>query len=255
MKIKPIRIIVVIAYISMIFLNYFIADVGQQSDRFTTFVTPAGYTFAIWSVIFLGTGAFSVYQVLPRTQNDKLLDRLAPLVIGTYLTTGAWVPIFTQDFFITANVVMVGILATLIGIYLIIRNSGQLSTTEQWVIKIPFSIFLGWITVATVANTALTLKAYEWGAFGLSETVWAVAILIVAGLIASIVVYYGRGDIAYALTLVWALGGIIVANLARPIVLSAAVAMAVLIVAVLIYTRMTGAAQPSQTPAGSPSLT
>lgn len=246
MKIKPLRIVVAVAYVIMIALNavggsaFGSNDVGEQSDQYTTFITPAGYTFSIWGIIFLATLAFAIYQVLPRTQDDTLLDRLAPIVTVAFLTTGIWVPLFTAGYLIAANIVMVVVLLALIATYVVIRRAGRLSTTEQWVVQIPFSIFLGWITVAAVANFALTLSAFGWGGLGLSDTFWAIALLLIAGLIASFVVYYGRGDIAYGLTLVWALMGIVIANLERPIILSTAVIVAVAILGVVVYSRMAG---------------
>lgn len=255
MKIR--RILVVVSYVAMIVFNgiggslFGNNDVGQQSDRYVNSITPAGYTFAIWGIIFAATLGYAVYQGLPRTQDNSFLDRLAPFAISAFVTTGIWVPIFTGDFLIIANLIMLSILVSLTLCTIVIINHARrrgLSTAERWLVQIPFSIFLGWITVATIANFSLTLTAFEWAGFGLSDVTWSVVMLIIAGFVASFVAYAGRGDIAYALTLVWALIGVMVGHSDKMPVVVAAIGAAVLITGVAVYTKFstTGRSEPAE---------
>jgi hypothetical protein len=137
-----------------------------------------------------------------------------------------------------SQLAMLALLASLIAIYLFL-GTGRTSTTlsERWFARIPFSVYLGWITVATIANaTALLVKA-GWGGFGIAPEVWTVGVIVAAVLI-TLIVLATRRDAAYALVVAWALAGIALKRLAdsssasRAVGIAAVVAAAVVVVGI-----------------------
>ena len=80
---------------------------------------------------------------------------------------------------------------------------------ETWAVRVPFSIYLGWITVATVANVTDVLDFVKWNQFGISSEVWMVIVLAAVLAIAGLMNFLRR-DAAYALVILWALAGIAV---------------------------------------------
>jgi hypothetical protein len=132
-------------------------------------------------------------------------------------------------------VAMVALLLLLIAIYLRLQiGRTRVSTAETWLVRVPFSLYLGWITVATIANVTQWLYYLNWDGWGISPDVWAAIMLVAGGAIAS-AVGISRADVAYALVIVWAFAGIIVKHSATSIVaIAAGVMIAVVVLALLI---------------------
>lgn len=125
---------------------------------------------------------------------------------------------------------MLTLLISLIVIYQWL-GSGQasVSAVERWTVNVPFSVYLGWITVATIANVTDLLEYWKWNGFGISGPLWAVIMLAVAVVVAYLIAQMRR-DVAYLLVLVWAFIGIAVKQAATPLVsLSAWVATALVV--------------------------
>jgi hypothetical protein len=183
---------------------------GEVSDRFDVYFVPAAYVFSIWGLIYVGLVAFTVYQALPAQRENPRLRRIGYLYALTCVANSAWLFLWHYEQFAWTMVAMVALLLLLIAIYLRIGiGRTRVSPLETWLVRVPFSIYLGWITVATGANATSLLDYLNWGRWGLSEEAWAVIMLIVAGLIAS-AVSLTRGDVAYVLVIVWAYAGIAV---------------------------------------------
>jgi hypothetical protein len=126
------------------------------------------------------------------------------------------------------------LLLALIAIYLRLGTGfSRVSAAETWLVRVPFSIYLGWITVATVANATSLLDYLGWGGWGIPAEWWAVIMLVVATLIAS-AVSITRGDIAYVAVIVWAFVGIALKHSDTMIVTVAAWAAAVVVALTLI---------------------
>ena len=117
---------------------------------------------------------------------------------------------------------MLTLLGLLIASYLRLdMNRTAVSAAERWSVDIPFSIYLGWITVATVANVTDWLYLVEWNGFGIPATTWAVIMIAVASLV-GLAIFIDRKDVAYLLVLVWSFVGIAVKQTAVPdVVISA----------------------------------
>ena len=185
-------------------------NTGQISDTFKVFFVPAGYVFSIWGIIYIGLIAYAVYQALPSQRKNPRLQATGWWVVLGGLANITWIFLWQYEQFVGTVGAMLVLLATLIAVYLDLGiGQTKVSTAETWAVRIPFSIYLGWITVATVADLSDVLWYVKWNQFGLSAEAWMVimlaAVLVIAGLM-----NFLRRDIAYALVLLWALAGIAV---------------------------------------------
>ncbi len=206
----------------------------------TTRLVPADYAFGIWGVIYGGSLAYAVYQALPSRREDELLRQIGPFTAAAFLGTSLWLIAAQRGWIWPTVAVFFGILAALLGAFVgLIRLGAPRTTAERFCVVLPVSVYTGWATVATIANVSTALKASGFGGFGLVAGAWAVALLIVAG-IALFVTLVSRGNVWYALTIVWALVGIAVANLTRepsPTVAAVAGGAAVLIALAALWAR------------------
>jgi benzodiazapine receptor len=192
------------------------------SDSFKVFFVPAGYVFAIWGLIYIGLLAYGIYQALPaQKENPRLRRAAAPFVVGS-LANIAWLFFWHYGVFALTVVAMLILLASLIMVYQILGvNQVSVSKGERWAVHVPFSIYLGWISVATIANITDLLWYVGWNGFGLAPEIWTVIMLTVTVVLAFAMALL-RGDVAYLLVLVWALAGIGVKQAATPLVSASA---------------------------------
>ena len=203
---------------------------GEISDMFEVFFVPAGYVFSIWGLIYLGLIAYSVYQALPTQRENLALQKIGYIYVISAVANIAWIFLWHYLVFPVTIIFMLAILVCLILIYLRLDiGRAKVSPVEKWAVHIPFSIYLGWITVATVANFTSLLDYLNWGGWGISPAVWAVIMLAVATIVGGLM-SFTRRDVAYDLVLVWAFAGIAVKHAATPLVATAAwVATAVIL--------------------------
>ena len=181
---------------------------GTISDTFHVYFVPAGYVFAIWGIIYIGMIAYAVFQALPAQRENSRLQATGWWVVLGGLANSMWIFLWHYLLFVGTLAAMLILLATLIAVYLRLGiGQSKVSTAETWAVRIPFSIYLGWITVATVANVTDVLDYLQWNQFGISAATWMVvilgAVLVIAGLM-----NFLRRDVAYAAVILWALAGI-----------------------------------------------
>jgi hypothetical protein len=181
---------------------------GEISDSFDVFFVPAGYVFSIWGLIYLGLVAYAVYQALPAQAHNPDLRNIGYIFVVSSLANIAWILLWHYEVFPLTVVAMVILLLCLIAIYLKLDiGRRQVSGGMRWLVHLPFSIYLGWITVATIANVTALLAFWEWGGWGISPEAWTVIMLAIATVVGGLV-SFTRGDIAYAAVLIWAFAGI-----------------------------------------------
>jgi benzodiazapine receptor len=215
---------------------------AQISDANPTLVTPAGYVFSIWSIIYILLGIFVVYQALPTQKGRDFHEKIGWLFVLSCLFNIVWLFLWQFEYLSLSVIVMFLILATLIAIYLRLNiGKSAVSARERLAVHLPFSVYLGWITIASIANVATTLVSLGWDGFGISQETWAVLVLIVALLITLIVVATRR-DIAYGLVIIWAFIGIAVKQSANQNISALAETGAIVVALVLflsvIFTRL-----------------
>lgn len=194
----------------------------QISDTFPVMFTPAGYVFSIWGIIYLGLIAFTIYQALPSQRENPRLRILGLLFLVSNLLNAFWLVSFHYLQFWLAMILMIGLLVVLIRIYLLLGiGREKVKPVERWLVNLPFSIYLGWISVATIANAAQLLYSLKWNGFGIGPEIWTIIMLAAAVLISGLM-SFTRKDIGHALVLIWAFIGIAVKPFLLPIVANAA---------------------------------
>jgi len=185
-------------------------NTAQISDAYPTLITPAGYVFAIWGIIYVLLGVFVVFQALPSEKGKDYQKRIGWLFVLSSLLNIAWLFLWQFEYLGLSVVLMFLLLASLIAIYLRLNiGKSAVSLREKLAVQTPFSVYLGWITIASIANVAVTLVSVNWDGFGISQETWAILIIAVALLITLLVVATRR-DVAYGLVIIWALVGIAV---------------------------------------------
>lgn len=200
----------------------------EISDRFQVYVTPEGYVFAIWGLIYVLLGAFTTWQALPRNREDATLRRLGYLPALSGVLNATWIVLFQYNQFVAAWAVIVAFLGTLIAIHLRLwEHRDAMHGTPYWTVRAPWSVYIGWLTVATIANTAQMLSSVGFTGFGIDPVLIATVVLAVGIAIAATFVLRYR-DVAYALVIVWAYVGVAVKEADVPLVAGTAIAGAVI---------------------------
>jgi hypothetical protein len=193
-------------------------NTGEISDRFEVFFVPAGYVFSIWGIIFIGWIALLIYQFLPAQKENSRLRRLGYWFALSGVLNAAWLFCWHYNLFGLSVLVMLALLVTLIVSYLKLDvGSAKVSTVEKWTVDIPISVYLGWISVAAIANITAYLYSIGWNGFGIPPQAWAVIILVVASLVGLGMALFRR-DAGYLLVFVWAFAGIAFKQSAAPLV-------------------------------------
>lgn len=176
---------------------------AEISDMYQTYLTPAGYAFSIWLLIYLLLAGFVIYQFRSATSSRDLIQEIRFWFILSCIFNMAWLFLWHYLYLELSLASMILLLFTLIVIYRITRRITDPTTGESWLVKLPFSIYLGWISVATIVNVSVVLEKNNWDGFGLSQPTWAVIVLCLATLLAVAVSFPNRDSI-YPLVFVWA---------------------------------------------------
>ena len=182
------QIIIVIAVVATIVVNALAnilpfngQETGAISDRFAIYFVPAGYVFSIWGLIYLGLIAYAVFQALPAQRENPRLRSIGGLFLLSSVANIAWIFLWHYEVFAATLPVMLVLLGSLIAIYLRLGTGRtHVSRAETWMVRVPFSVYLGWITVATVANATQLLYFLGWNGGALGPEVWTVIMLAVA---------------------------------------------------------------------------
>jgi benzodiazapine receptor len=203
-------VLVLLATITVIAINGFAAAglIGNVtpsviSGKYPTLVTPAGYAFSIWSMIYIGLTVFSIYQLLPG--NRSRFNKLRALFITSCLLNCTWIFLWHYELIPFSLLAIVCLLIALFLINRIFSDSGSLS--DFWAVKAPFSIYFGWVTAATLVNATITLKYL---AVDFSTGMWTgigVATILIAAA-AGVFIRYRLSNYLYPLAIAWALAAI-----------------------------------------------
>jgi hypothetical protein len=210
-------------------------NTGEISDRFQVYFVPAGYVFAIWGIIYIGWIVFTIFQFQPAQKESPRLRRLGYLFALSNIANAAWLFCWHYNLFGLSVLVMLVLLGLLVASYLRLNvNRTPVSALEYWSVDVLFSVYLGWITVATVANITDWLYFIGWEGFGIPAQTWAVIMLAVASLL-GLGMAITRRDVGYLAVLVWAFVGIAVKQTSAPLVVTSAWTAAALMAGLAIY--------------------
>lgn len=223
------RVLVVLATLATIAVNGLAnalplngLNTGEISDRFDIYFVPAGYVFSIWGLIYLGLLAYSLYQALPSQRDNLALDRIAGLYLLSCAFNVAWLFLWHYEQFIFTIFMMAGLLLSLIAIYVRLEvGRTKASAGMRWWVHLPFSIYLGWVSVATIANATQLLYYLGWQGGVIGPQIWAVIMLSIATLVGAAMAIL-RKDAGFVLVLVWAFAGIGIKQAGAPAVATAA---------------------------------
>ncbi len=199
------------------FLTYFNIgmSIQSQSDITKTPIVPAGYTFSIWGFIFLFSLLYAVYQAFPSNRENELLRKIGWGTARIFLFNTIWILVAQLISFSWPTLIAITpiLICSLMTLFKISDHKKALTTKEKWLVYVPFSTQAGWVSFAFFANMSSVLRQVEFGNFGLSETAFAILILFFAGAAVKLVLYRVNGNILYGSAVIWALIGIIVANI------------------------------------------
>lgn len=235
------QIVNVVALAAALVVNFLATALplnGQTSaeiaNRVPILFVPANYVFSIWGLIYMLLIAFGIYQALPSQRENPRLRRIGYWFAVSCVANFTWLFLFHYEQFSLSMIAMIVLLVALIVIYMRLEiGREKLDTAGTWLIHIPFSVYLGWITVATVANASYVLYTANWDGFGISGEVWTVVMLVVAAGI-TVTMIVTRRDIAYTAVIVWALVGIFVKQAAIQVVAATAGVMVGLVIVALV---------------------
>jgi hypothetical protein len=167
-------------------------------------IIPASYAFAIWGIIYLGLISLGIYQVLPNQRQNIYIRQMGYGLVLASVAQIVWVFLFQYRQFALSLVAMLGILLPLIRVYWRLGiGSVKVSRKEKWYIHIPVSIYLAWISVATILNVAIVLYDLDWNGWGIDSSLWTAIVLLVGAAITATVIMQ-RSDIAFPLVIAWA---------------------------------------------------
>ncbi len=222
MKQQIVRILVIVSFIAMVVVNA-LANLlpingvtsAAVSDSYSNLFAPAGITFAIWSIIYLLLGIYSIYQLgvfqkNPETLPNEALDTMAvPFTISSVANL-MWIFAWHFNIIWLSLILMIVIFSMLAWITLIIQRSlqqQQWTSIQRFAIQTPISVYFGWISIATIANMTTFLVSIDFSGFGISDDIWMIAVVII-GLFVGVITTMKNHDIAYGIVFIWAYFGI-----------------------------------------------
>ena len=212
MKDIIIKITVAATFVLMVTLNS-LANIlpinglttGAISDSYPNLFAPAGITFSIWGLIYLLLAIYTVYQF---TTKNKLIDKMNPYFIATSIANSLWIYSWHYRHIGVSVLLIIIILFSLIKIADLL-NKEKFTLREKLCVRLPFSVYFGWLTVAVIANITTFIVSLNWNRFGFPDQMWAIIILLVGAAIGIIRTFKDRG-VAYGLVLIWAYLGILI---------------------------------------------
>ncbi|MRX53168.1 tryptophan-rich sensory protein [Bacillus idriensis] len=206
-RFSVLALINVIGYILVIAVNYLAnaqpingQTTGEVSDSIPVLFTPAGYAFSIWGLIYLLLGIWVVRQFFVKDEERKIIEKIGYWFFISCLFNSLWIFVFHYELFRASLIVMLGLLISLIRVYIRIQSSPD----PKWLMRTPFSIYLGWISVETIVNFFIFFYTNGIESFlGLNELAWTIIVLVV-GAVLAVWFTFKNNDIYYPLVFIWA---------------------------------------------------
>ena len=219
------KVFVALAFLCMVVVNVLANSIpingkntGQVSDSYGNLFAPAGITFSIWGVIYVFLALYVLYQfgflrLNQKVSLDLVFNTIGPAFILSSLANSAWIFAWHYDRIALSMGLMIVLLLCLLTIVNMLKRT-KLNTRGKVFVKIPFSIYFGWITIATIANATTLLVSLGFDGFGIDEYYWTILILVVGLVIGGATTYLNR-DIAYGAVIIWAYAGIWIKHASR----------------------------------------
>lgn len=236
------QILVFVATVGVIAINFFAAKgyINNRtpeyiSDQYPTAITPAGYAFTIWSLIYIGLIAFSIYQALPK--NSDRFIKLRSLYIQSCVANCLWIYLWHYEQILGSLAVMFLLLGTLVLINVNLLKDD--STADYWIARVPFNIYFGWVTVATILNFTIALVYLGVSFPPLWTTITACFLFLLATAL-GVIMRSKLSNSGYPLAVAWALTAIAVKQSGQTLIVSiAAICVVILLVSALSFVLQT----------------
>jgi hypothetical protein len=216
----PLAIVNLVAFVGVVVVNALATTIplggmstGQLSDLYPNLFVPAGLTFSIWGIIYILLAIYAIDSIVVSLRRSEpvntFMEKSAFLFLISCAANAGWIFSWQYRILPLSLVCMVVLLLALIAMYvrLNVGRSGAASS-EKYMVHLPVSVYLGWISIATIANVTALLVYYKWQRFGMSEQFWTI-IMIAIGIALGLVFLFNRKDIFYALVIDWAVLGIL----------------------------------------------
>lgn len=212
-----------VALVSTIVMNY-LSNTGvfngqtmkTVSDAYFNYFTPAGYAFSIWGLIYLALFAFVFYSgrtLFNSKTQEPILEKIGLWFAISCVANSVWVVAWLYLYPALAAFIMLIILFSLLRIIFIIQpEMVKSSFKRKLLILFPFSLYVGWISVALIANVAAWLTKINWNGWGISAEYWTIILIVIAGLV-NVLVHFKLNLKAFVAVGIWALIAIAVSNL------------------------------------------
>lgn len=217
------KTIAVVTFVVMVLVNALAnilpingRNTGEISDSYANLFAPIGFTFSIWGVIYVLLAGFCVYQYAKIRGTDSqvgedALSRILPYFIASSILNTLWIFAWHYDYIGLSTLLITGMLINL-GYIVHLLRAQTMTRKDYLLIRVPFSVYFGWITVAVIANITTWLVSIGWDGFGFSGSFWTIAVVAIGALIALIVTERNR-DLGYLLVIMWAYFGILAKHL------------------------------------------
>lgn len=192
-------------------------NTGEISDQYPNLFVPAGITFSIWGLIYLLLLIFVINQLYLAVKEKTmgLLSIKSSLVFGlTCILNALWILAWHYEIVALSLLIMVALLLSLIYLFRQIEASLPLNKSGIIAVSVPISVYLGWISVATIANVTSLLVSVNWSGFGIAPAIWTILVILVGGALA-VIMLLKKQNIAYAAVVLWAYTGIIIKRMAE----------------------------------------
>jgi len=188
-------------------------NTGQISGFYPNYFVPAGFTFGIWGIIYVLLIGFVIFSIAISfgagdTASAKIMDQISLPFQVTCLLNAGWIVAWHYLQLGMSIVIMIGLLVFLIKIFLRLQNGPAPSKISYafWLHQ-PFIVYLGWISVATIANITALLVGLGWQGGSIDPTIWSTIMILIAFLLGIFFIIRFRAY-AYPLVLSWAFFGI-----------------------------------------------
>lgn len=242
MDIKYKKFIILGAVVLTLIVNYLAnalplngITTGEISDSFRISFKPADYAFSIWSLIYLGLLGFSIIPLLDKNKNNEIIERTFPWFVASCAANIIWIFVWHYKLVGLSVIVMILLLVALIEVYKIVKSyDKKMSYRERLVYSFPFSLYLGWILVATLVNIAAWLYNIRWDGFGIESSVWSI-ILISLSAILGFIFILKRRDIIVTTVVLWALIAIGVQSSNNAMVVGSVITASMLLIFIIKY--------------------
>jgi len=184
----------------------------ELSDALPNLFVPAGITFSIWSIIYILWVVFAMYQARDLFKKEEIempfLQQITFLFVVSSIANSAWIFLWHYEYVGLSLLMMIILLFSLLAIYTRLNiGKSNVTMTEKLCVQVPFSVYLGWITVATIANVTAFLVSVNWDGLGIDPLTWTILIVAI-GTLLTILILALRKDIAFSLVVLWAFLGI-----------------------------------------------